>query len=96
MIRQALFDLAKLKQNHGSESLVHKIAFLHVAYFVNRSQFFWFGQLSCHSPGILVSLEHEVHVADEDGCTVSLCCEMCALMECNNADASFVWIGESV
>lgn len=46
------------------ESLLQRIAALHVLYHKNRSQILWFGQLVGHSPEIMVILSENM-IRDE-------------------------------
>ena len=57
----------------GHESLVGRIAAVHVVYQSTKSQILWFGQLTSHIPSILLSLEDRVLPDCQEMVYSSLC-----------------------
>ena len=66
--------MSALEHSSTQDSLVAKVAAVHVVYWVNREKIFWFGQLASCLPGILVPLTSSASCAVVDGSElVGLC-----------------------
>ena len=68
LIERALSNLTHSTEDFasidGHESLTRRIAAVHVIHHTYQSHLFWFGQLTSHMPGVMVTLDSEQRVPD--------------------------------